>query len=316
MSSVKANRASRQKMQQILAASGSRTIQDNSNIEVSQYNWNQPHYFTSDQITKLQGFAKNVAAAITEKFNALYHDGSFNVTVTSITQHFAKEFLNPAPDSPQNDYYLAFGIDQNSPCGFIGVPPKTATAWTTQLLGDSEPESEKNLSKLEESLLLDIASEIIEAIKNSHNIYDFQPAKNILKNKFPLSLEDSEEICKVAFTVQKNQADTLQAYFLILCEKLAPVVGKIDQATEKFSYQDISKAILDNLHKVQVTVSSKLASTTLTFEETMGLQQGDIVLLGEKIDKPIELIIEGKTIFKGQLAKSNGKYAVLITKVC
>jgi flagellar motor switch protein FliM len=315
MSSIKANKLNRQKVQQIFAAFGSKTTQDNSNIEVSEYNWNQPCCFTKQQLAKLQSFAENTAVAIAEKFNALYHN-NFNVTITSVTQHFANEFLNSAPDSTQNDYCVLFGVEQNYQCGFVGMPPKTAITLATQLLGDSAPESERNLSKLEESFLLDIASEIVEAIKDSHKIYDFQPVQNVLRNKFPLSLKEQEVICKVSFNIQKAQADGLQAYFLILCEKLAPIAGKTVQTSENFSPKDISKAILDNLHKIQVTLSCNLASTTLTFEEITSLQPGDILLLGKKIDKPVELILEGKTILKGQLAKSNGNYALVITKVC
>ncbi len=47
----------------------------------------------------------------------------------------------------------------------------------------------------------------------------------------------------------------------------------------------------------------------------MSLEVGDILLLGKKVNESIELIVSGRTAFRGRPAKSAGKHAVVITEL-
>jgi len=310
-----ANNLSSEKIHQLLSAVGSGPMEDTTGIEATEYNWNKPHYFDTKQFNKLDNFTKMVAKAMTVKFVDFCHS-QFDVTVVSTKQHFAAELVDQAMESKQNDYYLAFGTDQDHPCGLISIPIKTAFIWATQLLGD--PESEENsgrdLSQLEESLLLDLLSALIEAF--SQNIWDFQPAKNIVRGFFPFELKGTEELCKITFDVKKkNQESGSEACILVLCSKLESVVGKAAETVGGFSAEDISKAILGNMQQIPVCITAQLASTVLTLEEIMSLEVGDILLFDRKVNESIELIISGQTAFRGRPAKSAGKHAVLITEL-
>jgi flagellar motor switch protein FliM len=330
MSSTPTDNLSKKRMQQLLAAIGSQPKEDATKIECTEYNWYQPNYFNNNQLRKLDNFAKKVASVIAQKFTDLCHS-DFNVTITSITQQFADEFFEQARADEQSDHYLAFGTVQerdsqtqngvfelSHPCGVVGIPPQTAIIWVTQLLGEvaSETNSSKVLSQLEESLLLDTAATIIEAFSESYSSSHFLPDKCVVRGHLPLEVQGIEEICKITFGVQKDSSEnSSEAYFLIPCRMLEPVITKTVQADNKFSSQDISKAILGHLHQMPVSVTAQLASTLLSFEEIMSLQASDILLLDKEIDETIEVIIEGKSLFRGQPAKSAGKHAVVITEL-
>ncbi|MCH7555880.1 MAG: FliM/FliN family flagellar motor switch protein [Planctomycetes bacterium] len=310
-----ANNLSKEKIQQLLIAVGSGPMEDTTGIEATEYNWNKPHCFDRKQFNKLDNFTKKVAKAMTVKFVDFCHS-EFDVTVVSTKQHFATKLVDQAMESRQDDYYLAFGTDQDHPCGLISIPIKTAFIWATQLLGD--PESEENsgrdLSQLEESLLLDLLSALIEAF--SQNIGDFQPAKNIIRGLFPLELKGTEELCKITLDVKKkNQESGSEAYILVLCSKLESVVGKAAETVGGFSAEDTSKAILGHIQQMPVCITAQLASTVLTLEEIMSLEVGDILLLDKKVNESIELVVSGQTAFRGRPAKSAGKHAVLITEL-
>jgi len=291
-------------------------MEDTTGIEATEYNWNKPHYFDTKQFNKLDNFTKKVAKAMTVKFVDFCHS-EFDVTVVSTKQHFAAELVNQAMESRQNDYYLAFGPDQSHPCGLISIPTKTAFIWATQLLGDPESEEEdsgRDLSQLEESLLLDLLSALIEAF--FQKIWDFQPAKNIVRRLFPLELNGTEELCKITFDVKKSdQEKSSEAYILILSSELETAVGKAEQTVGRFSADDISKAILGNMQQMPVCITAQLASIVLTLEEIMSLELGDILLLDKKVDEPIELITSGRTALLGRPAKLAGKHAVVITEL-
>ncbi|MBA7600641.1 hypothetical protein ES703_07699 [subsurface metagenome] len=315
MSSRATNKLSQEKIHQLLAAVGSKPTEDAAQIEATEYNWRQPHCFDHNQLNKLNEFTKNLAIVVAEKFTDFCHS-EFDVTVVSSTQHFAAELLNQTSDSGQNDYYLAFGTDQEHPCGLISIPTQTAFIWTTQLLGDtkSEEESRVDLSQLEESLLLDIASAIVEAFSEICGDYDFQPAQSIVRRLWPLELKGTEELCKITFQVKEShQENSSEAYIVIFCGKLEPVVGKADQAAGTFSAEDVSKAIFSHMQQMPVSITAQLASAALTLEEIVSLEVDDILLLDKKIDEPVELTVNGRMALRGWPVKSAGKYAVVIT---
>ncbi len=310
-----ANNLSNEKIHQLLIAVGSGPMEDTTGIKATEYNWNQPHYFDRKQISRLDEFTKKVARAMAIKFVDFCHS-EFDVTVVSTIQHFAAELVDQAMESGQDDYYLVFGTDQDHPCGLISIPTKTAFVWATQLLGDpeSEEDSGRDLSQLEESLLLDLLSALVGAF--SQKTWDFQPAKNIVRRLFPLELQGTEELCKITFDVKKtDQEKGSEAYILILCSKLESAVGKAEQTVGDFSVEDISKAILGHMQQMPVYITAQLASTVLTLKEIMSLEVGDILLLDKKVSEPIELITSGRTALLGRPAKLAGKHAVVITEL-
>jgi flagellar motor switch protein FliN/FliY len=98
-----------------------------------------------------------------------------------------------------------------------------------------------------------------------------------------------------------------------MCSELTPIAGRTAQDSGGFSTEDISKVILGHLQEMPVLITSQLASAVLSFEELMNLQADDILLLDKRVDQPVELIVDGRTVYYGRLAKSAGKYAVTIT---
>ena len=322
-----------EKIQQLLAAVGSRPTEDTTQIEATEYNWHQPHYFSEDELGQLNDFTEQIAATVAEKFAQLCHS-DFDVTIASTTQHFAGEFFEQIAASGQNDYYLGFGPPDEGQsqeparegCGFIGIHAQTAVTWVTQLLGDVESEIDPSraLSDLEESLLLDIASAIIASLAGLlHGYSDIQPASAITRGQPPFELQGIQELCKIVFVVEQaasagdppQRTNGGEAYILIACSELAPSVGKAAEANIEVSSQGRSKAILEHLQQTPVSVTARLACTALTFEEIVSLRPSDVLLLDKGIDEPVDLIVEGRTLFRGQLAKLAGQHAVVITQV-
>ncbi len=316
MTGTSDNNLSKEKIQRLLVAVGSQNTDDSEPVEAVEYNWNQPHYFGTPQLKKLEEFSARTASTLAHHFTALCHT-DFNVTIDSTTQQFADEFFKQVYASEQKDYYLALSVEQGLPCGLIGLSAKTATTWATQLLGDTgtEEEPDRELSQLEESLLLDVICVAIKAFSESHGSYDFQPAKTLVREYLPFEPPGTEPLCKINFTVTGVESEnSSEAYFIIPCAMLEPVVGKNILYDGKYSDEEISNAIIEHLHKAELCVTAQVGSTILALKQTMDLQTGDILLLGKNIDEPIELIVEGQKFLLGRLAKSGGKYAVVITE--
>ncbi len=314
MSDTGANNLSKQRIQQLLAAVGSRPAEDNTQVQTTEYDWHQPHYFSGEQIKKLDDFAKIFATAIAEKFASLCQS-DFNVTVVSITQHFAAEFRNETSDSKQ-EYFLGFGTNQAQQCGVVGVPNETAVIWARQLLGESETEgeSDKDLSQLEVSLLSDVASGIIEAFSGSYESFDFHPVDSVIRRELSLKLSGSEVLCRISFNVKRADSENAsEAYLLMLCSELDIVAGKTESigGPNALSPGEVSKAILQHIERMHVNVTAQLAETQLAFNQILNLHADDILVLDKRVNEPIELKVDGRGVYRGWPAKSAGQYAVV-----
>jgi flagellar motor switch protein FliM len=309
------NSMSKEKIQQLMMAVGSGPAEDTTQVEATEYNWHEPHYFNNEQLVKLGFFTKSAAGAMAQKFSKFFRSG-YSVTVASTTQHYVHEF--PGNPSEQENYYIAFSDEKEQICGLVGIPEQAAHNWARQLLGDSESEKEPggDMTQLEESLLLDLVSALLEVFSCNNKSLDLHAATNIVKGQCPLEIESTEELCKITFDVKKADSENgSEIYFLILCSKLKPATGEAEEESVDFSAEEVSKAILGHLNEMSVLITGQLASTMLTFEEIMDLQVDDILVLDKRIDQPAELIVGDRTFYYGCPAKSAGKYAVTITEM-
>jgi len=308
------------KIRQLLAAVGSESVEDErQNVEAFEYDWRRPRYFSRLQLNELKYFTENVSTAASAKFTRFYQS-DFLVTTDSISQHFADEFLTPNPETENTDYYLAFGPARASadagPSGLLAIPHQTALAWTTQSLGDngSDKDSDRSLSQLEMSLLLDIASLFVEAFSHSYDNQSFNVMGGIVSGQFPLEIENTKELCKITFDTKRADAENADKAFLVmLCDKLEPVTKIINHAAATLSPEDTSKAIIAHLQKMTLSVTARLGSATITFSDMMNLGANDILILDTRAGHPIDLLVEELQFLKGLPAKSAGKYAVAIT---
>jgi flagellar motor switch protein FliM len=336
MINASSNSLSRDRIRQLLAAIGSGPMKDVEQIEVTEYDWNQPHCFSLSQLKNLNNFAQKIAEVISGKFAKLYHC-NFNVIVSSIAQHYAGGLIDKVLSGGKDNYYLAFGSEPQGMFGFVSVSEQTAQVWAKELLGDtaegndkktgnSQGNNDEPLSQLEESLLFDIISAVVESLAVSlrqvSSSYNAQPAEAVVRGRLPFELNGTEEMCVIVFSIEKAVSDaekkSTEVSFIIPCDKLShhwSVVGQSVEADNKLSKDDISKAILEHLQSMPVTVTACLGATMLTCEQIMDLSPSDILLLDKAINEPFELIVEGRAVLRGQPAQSSGCQAAVITEL-
>jgi flagellar motor switch protein FliM len=316
------NNNGRTKIQQLLAAIGSRHTDASKNMDAPPYDWYQPHCFSNQQMKKLSAFASKVAASLAVKFGALCQKCS-EVVIVSTSEHFSAQFIGQGPTDQDEkskgpvNYYLPFGAGQEEPCGFVSIPPQTALMWTTQLLGDTESKekTDRPLSDLEVSLLFDMAKLIVDSISAAAEKNSFRSTSTTVMDRLPLQLKGTEEFCKITFKVKKQDSETAsEAHILILCEKLIPLVTDSAQTAGKFSDKEIARAMQNHIETISIPITVQLASVAVTVEDALNLSSGDILILDKKIDEPAHLLVNGKPIFRGRCAKSAGNYAIAITE--
>jgi flagellar motor switch/type III secretory pathway protein FliN len=299
------------------------------------YDWRDPHYFTDDQRHQLTQLLGQVAARLAEIF-VRFGRSAFEVQLQALTQHFAGDLVRrlekrghspfspgTAADDPASGekgegplFSLPFGSEKEPPCGVVSIARQTACVWTTWLLGDAEAgrEAGRVLSALEESLLSDLLAAVLDAFgalwRPAHPL---RPAGPVAKDSPQPPFEPTEEVCRIVYGINKAQAgESSEVVFLLPCRRVAALVGKPVATPAKVPPQELSRALMEHLQDVPVTITAVLASTTMTFQEVLDLAPGDILLLDKPVAEPAELILDGRAAFRGRPARRNGHQAVVI----
>lgn len=317
-------------LHRLLAAVGSQPT-ETEKVSAEKFDFHRPHCFSPGQMQNLKALAEKLARAICEKFNRFYNS-TFEVTIASIELYYAGPFfagnqplvsgsmvskVEPVePQNPNSPFCLAFSSDQHT-CGTVTIPKQSATKFLQLILGESESAknpADNNLSHLELSILTDIASIFVNALALSHKSLSFLPADKINSDQIPLHLNPTDAVCSITIDIKKAQAqDTSQVFLILDCSRLDSAVGKEIHAAKKTSADDITKAVTEHLQYITVPLTAELGCANLTLEQAMSLGKNDVLILNKKTSEDAWLLLEGKKIFKGRVAKLQGCKAILIT---
>jgi flagellar motor switch protein FliN/FliY len=72
---------------------------------------------------------------------------------------------------------------------------------------------------------------------------------------------------------------------------------------------------LDLILDLPVTVSIELGRTRLQVEEILRLGQGSVVELKKLAGEPLEILVQGRPIGKGEVVVVNEKYGIRLTDI-
>jgi flagellar motor switch protein FliM len=315
MSRLSAGHLNSSNFLRLLTATGSDPAGEAAPAEVVTYNWRSPRYFNEDQYNRLAAVMSQVAAAIEA---GLTH--SFNretaVAPASLVQHFA----GPLRDlgMAEDRHYVTFAAGKDKACGFLSLTTETALRWVKRLLGDSgsDADASQALSSLEESLLVDLVAAVMDSFLSPLRAHqELRPGDRLLKDDPQIQFEPAQEICTIVFAVTGSESDEKdEVLFLLPCSLLAPLVGKGRQVAQQISPEELSRTLTEHVQQMPVTVTARLASTTLHFEELLDLGRDDILLLDRSLDEAIELLVDSRIVFRGRVARSGGQRAVVITQ--
>lgn len=305
----------RARVHRLLAAVGSAPAPVDTTSPAQLYDWRDPHYFNDDHRNRLAALMSQVAAVLAARC-AHFFNSEFNVVPTSVTQHFAGD-LGRQTNLGQG-FSLAVGPDEEPACGFVAVGAAVAMDWVTQLLGDAESDgdADRSLSSLEESLLSNLigamADGFVAALRPHQNL---KPADRVSRGPAAVTFEPTDPVCKIVFQIGKAQAEpSSEIVFILSAPVLAPAVGKTIATKATVPQDELARLLMEHVHQMPVSITARLGSMRLSFEEVLDLASGDVLLIDKPLDEPVDLTIHGQVVFRGRPAQSAGQYAVFITE--
>lgn len=69
------------------------------------------------------------------------------------------------------------------------------------------------------------------------------------------------------------------------------------------------------LHAVKVRLQVRVAESAMTLGELLGAHENEVLVLDRGVDQPVDLMLEGHVVARGQLVAVEGSFAVRITEL-
>jgi flagellar motor switch protein FliN/FliY len=69
------------------------------------------------------------------------------------------------------------------------------------------------------------------------------------------------------------------------------------------------------LHAVKVKLHVRVGQSAMTIGALLGARENEVLLLDRAVDEPVDLLLEGRVVARGQLVAVDGSFAVRITEL-
>jgi len=87
----------------------------------------------------------------------------------------------------------------------------------------------------------------------------------------------------------------------------------VDTSLNKIDSEDGSNLAV--LMDVQLPVSIRFGETEMMLEDIVKLGVGSVIELNSGIDQPVDLIVNNRTLARGEIVTVDGFYAIRITEI-
>ncbi len=307
------NKLSRKNLRQLLASVGSMAA-DVPAPEYTEFDWNACRCFSTEQLDELSTLVQPMGTTLAEVFEGVCHR-SFDVTVQPVEQVSVRVLMEDV-SADAAGYLLRLGRDMDEPCAAFWIPGETARLWAQLLLGDSDAAegAESRLSALEESLLCDLATAYVGALAAIDPAFDLQSEAELSTGELPQEWDPGEAFIKIVLAVKPADTEhTSEAVLMLPCTSFSSLLAQAGQGEESAD-TDYSSRIMGNMHGLPVSMTVRLSSVVLTLEELMSLHADDVLVLDQRIDQGMDVVLDERVVFRGVPGRSQGRQAILITE--
>jgi flagellar motor switch/type III secretory pathway protein FliN len=286
-------------------------------VACTPFDWHQSHYFTPEQLERLQAAAIELVKAQESALSQLC-GGAIEMTLTGVTQEYASVLLDRLNAADPSPLFQAFGRYPGEALGALMLTPESARVWVSLLMGPSEGDgSDTAFSEFELSLLGDVTNAAIRSWAQLGEDYRYAPHAQGIGIGLSMPWDRASHLCQIACTLSRKTEDEdevgerSEACFVLPCEALAPLAKKTTN-TQQAHPEQLTEAIKHHLLEYPVRVSGEVGRTMLRFHELMELREQDVVVLDRSIHDPIDVMVAGRSVFRAFAGQCQGRQALKI----
>jgi len=288
--------------------------------EVHTYDFKRPERVSKEQMRALEAihdaFARNFGASLSAFLRTIVE-----VRVATAEQLTYSEFIHSLPN-PTNFNLLTAEPLEGQLC--LEISPLIIYPIIDRLLGGSNSElfiPQRPLTLIEERLVSRITSRAVTSLSEIWNDMVEAEFKIVEVESNPHLVQivaPNEVVVVLGFEIKiGGRAGTMS--LCIPFNVIEPVMGKLLSQgwlayQRQSSVEDKAEDIGRGLGATDVTAVAYLAETSITLNELLTLQPGDIIQTTKPVNSEIILRVEGENKFAGRIGRHKDNLAARITR--
>lgn len=289
--------------------------------KIKVYDFKRPDKFSKDQIRTLymlhENFARLLNTYLSAHLRALVH-----INVASVDQLTYEEFIRSLPNPSVISVFSMKPLKGNA---ILELNPNIVFAIIDRLFGGPglPPSKPRPLTDIEEAITKRVINKAFESFQEAwKQVIAIEPKLDVIETnpQFTQIVPPSDMVVIITLQAKIGQAEGLIniciPYFV-----LEPIMSKltttfwVSSAIAKQSLPEHISAIQRKLERALIPVVVELGRVTITVQELLDLNAGDVLQLGTKVEEELNVIIGQREKFKCKPGLSKSKIAIKVTQV-
>lgn len=295
-------------------------MQESNEKQVKDYDFKRPAKFSKEHLRTLEIIYEHYGRLISTNL-PLYLRKSVQTTVASSETVTFSEFSN-ALSNP-----VILGIIDFKPLNgnvIIELSPNLGFAMIDRMLGGPGLPLEKNrdFSEIEMTIIEKLMIICMQLMKEPwKNVIEINPIMERIETnaQFAQVIAPSDMIAIVTMNIRIGDAEG----FMNICLPYFTLEEVMDRLNTKYWFSSMQKDDSVNyqehieslIKRVDVPVKAVLGRSSVSVNEFLGLQVGDVIRLNTSVDSELEVFVGSIRKFTALPGSSKDKYAVRVTTV-
>lgn len=299
--------------------------QEISNLEerYRKYDFKSPRKFTKDRLKMLNSVFESYAKSINSRVNGLMHEAC-EIKVESAEEQRYYEFSNALTEG--DVLTLAYMKYQNKRWDMpvlLHMSKPLMLGMIDRMLGgegimDDDLDPEYTFTDIEMKIYERFMSYLVDGLGESWSNYlnlDFEWGR-VESNPTMVQLLALEEIVVIMDLMIKFSNSDGHLSICLPGMMLTNIFSEISQINNSHRETEDTEAhtILPSLKRTDIELIAEICKTTLSFNDVLNLNVGDVIDLKRPKDSPVYINIGGKRWFDGAMGICNKNLAVKIGK--
>ncbi|MBN1124144.1 MAG: FliM/FliN family flagellar motor switch protein [Sedimentisphaerales bacterium] len=318
MDTTDTKKLTRDKLRRLRQMAGAFGLRDNteSTPECELFDWLKPHHFARENLSSYESFARKIEKQVLITFENLCH-GQFEVSAGSYEQDYAHRLANQVQTEQQKYYFLPLSVNSKERTGFVSIAPDSAASLVGYMLRDPDfaAGEDRELTKLEESILMDVIAAITDTITRVFSEVGgpaIQKASRFIKGDWPMDFSGLEDLFSITLSLA-SETDNIELRYTFTAEAMEPILGVEPKTGTNQTPQELRDRIMETIHEAPIQVEARLGRALISLHDIMRLRTNDLVVLRKRITEPIDVLLNKRACFKAYPARTATKYALVIS---
>src|SRR5882724_10428542 len=278
---------------------------DDPSKRAQTYDFRRPDRIAKDQLRAIHLLHENFARSLASSLSA-YLRAYVTVNLVSVEQISFREFIQCLP-SPT--CIVSLGMKPYEGNAVLELNPALVFPILEMLLGGSGKVSAKitrEITEIEQSILDGLLRIILQNLKSAwHSVtnLDFTIESHETEPTLLQILAPNEALVAISMEVRIGDNSGMMNIGIpsIIIKMLRQKFDQQWSVRKTEVTEDEHSRILRLIKPANLSIDARLQGPTIAVEDMMRLDSGDVLMFDVVADKPLDLLINGKLKFRGQI---------------